>query len=313
MSALLSTSHEMPIFLDAATGQLFGTYTTPARGGSDIGFVLCPAAGGWSGRNRVAARLCRRVAADGYHVIRFDYHGFADSSGLNEASIRTDRPFVDDLDAAIDFLRQRGVRRMVLGGRCFGAATVLACAPRVSQLAGLVLIQPPLRTTQMSAVGKTPIVVDVGGRDVLRKLRATSRSELMRSRRTRQIYARLAVAALRGKLPGNGQRVRAGAPGVIDTLALLAAEQTPIAFIFGSEDGPLKDLERARTGRLGSIWAAPGTRFELLTVPGPLQGFPTTGGQATMIDAIVAWLARNVRPDVVAETNPERAQHAPYR
>lgn len=50
-------------------------------------------------RNRLYVRLARKLAARGFYVLRFDYHGVGESMG--KAQYDLEEPFVTDLDGAI--------------------------------------------------------------------------------------------------------------------------------------------------------------------------------------------------------------------
>ena len=69
---------ELPVRFPVADERAFGILTEPLGTARGIGVVLLNAT---SDRNRLQTRLARRLAAIGFHVLRFDYRGFGESSG----------------------------------------------------------------------------------------------------------------------------------------------------------------------------------------------------------------------------------------
>lgn len=98
------------------------------------------------GSHRQFLLLSRRLAAEGYPVMRFDYRGMGDSSG----EARNFETVSEDIGAAIDtfFGASQGAKRVVLWGLCDAASAALMYVqsrldPRV---AGLVLLNPWVRS-----------------------------------------------------------------------------------------------------------------------------------------------------------------------
>lgn len=97
------------------------------------------------GSHRQFVLLSRTLVEEGYPVFRFDYHGMGDSSGL--LSDFTDA--LDDVREAVRVFRQEtGVTEVVLLGLCDAAAASLMCVAEGLPLAGLVLINPWVRSEQ---------------------------------------------------------------------------------------------------------------------------------------------------------------------
>lgn len=119
------------------------------------GLVWVPAGqkvrqGAW----RMNVAIARRVARLGVPVLRFDCSGLGDSEGVRRHGqfvmdfygfIQTGG-FRDDVVAAANFLQQRtGVRSLVLGGLCGGAASALFAGPALgARVYGQVLIDLPV-------------------------------------------------------------------------------------------------------------------------------------------------------------------------
>ncbi len=92
--------HE-PVVLQAESGPLVGMVTEPVGEPINVGVVFF-SPGGYTisaQRNRWAVSMAERLAGQGMHTIRFDYHGIGDSAS-DLASFDQDRPFVGDGAAA---------------------------------------------------------------------------------------------------------------------------------------------------------------------------------------------------------------------
>jgi exosortase A-associated hydrolase 1 len=98
------------------------------------------------GSHRQFLLLARRLAADGYPSLRFDYRGMGDSGG----AMRDFEHVTDDIGAAIEAFQRAcpAVKRVVLWGLCDAASAALLYVqasgdPRAS---GLVLLNPWVRS-----------------------------------------------------------------------------------------------------------------------------------------------------------------------
>ena len=98
------------------------------------------------GSHRQFLLLSRRLAADGYPVMRFDFRGMGDSGG----ALRSFEAVTEDVGAGTNaFLGAcPTVKRIVLWGLCDAASAALlySQASRDSRIAGLVLLNPWVRS-----------------------------------------------------------------------------------------------------------------------------------------------------------------------
>ncbi len=97
------------------------------------------------GSHRQFVQLARRLARQGYPVLRFDATGMGDSNGL----LRTFEAFDNDIGAAIDTITDRtSVGKIVLWGLCDGASAALMYwqATRDPRVSGMVLCNPWVRS-----------------------------------------------------------------------------------------------------------------------------------------------------------------------
>lgn len=101
------------------------------------------------GSHRQFVLLARHLAAAGIPVFRFDYRGMGDAEGESRSFDAID----DDIRAAIEeFMRARPtMQRVILWGLCDGASAAVMYAPGDPRVAGLILLNPWVRTEQGQA------------------------------------------------------------------------------------------------------------------------------------------------------------------
>ena len=97
-----------------------------------------------AGSHRQFTLLARSLAAQGIAAMRFDYRGMGDSEGAMRGFENVD----DDLRAAIDtfFAQVPGLTEVVLWGLCDAASAAALYAAGDKRVAGLVLLNPWVRT-----------------------------------------------------------------------------------------------------------------------------------------------------------------------
>ena len=102
-----------------------------------------------AGSHRQFTLLARDLAAAGIPAMRFDYRGMGDSEG----DLQTFENVNEDLRAAIDrFMAEvPGMTEVVLWGLCDGASAAALYAPQDARVAGLVLLNPWVRTEEGAA------------------------------------------------------------------------------------------------------------------------------------------------------------------
>ena len=99
-----------------------------------------------AGSHRQFTLLARSLAAQGIAAMRFDYRGMGDSGG----AARNFDAVGDDLGAAIDqfIAAVPGMQQVVLWGLCDAASAALLYAAQDRRVAGLVLLNPWVRTEE---------------------------------------------------------------------------------------------------------------------------------------------------------------------
>lgn len=113
---------------------LFGVLTEPpAKRGLPAVILLNAGSIHHVGPSRLYVRIARELAAEGFATLRLDHEGIGDSV-LRGPGIENE-PYaesaMDDLSAAIAFLKQRGYDRFVVMGLCSGAHTAFHAARRL--------------------------------------------------------------------------------------------------------------------------------------------------------------------------------------
>lgn len=92
------------------------------------------------GPYRLWVRLARRLAAEGFAVLRFDLSGIGDSEPRRDA-LGFEEAALDDIRQVLDQMaRSRGVHRFVLMGLCSGADNSYLAALRDDRIVGIVLM-----------------------------------------------------------------------------------------------------------------------------------------------------------------------------
>ena len=88
-----------------------------------------------------ASRIARRLVAEGFAVLRFDFTGLGSSDGdFANTSFSSN---VQDLVAAAEYLREQTLAPALLVGHSLGGAAVLAAAHALPEVRGVVTIGAP--------------------------------------------------------------------------------------------------------------------------------------------------------------------------
>lgn len=137
---------ERALAFDCGGERLYGILSLPAGKAPATRGVLVVVGGPQyrAGSHRQFTLLARDLAQGGVPVLRFDYRGMGDSEG----AIRPFDEVEDDLRAALDAFMAAvpGLREVVLWGLCDAASAIGMYAARDARVAGLVLLNPWVRT-----------------------------------------------------------------------------------------------------------------------------------------------------------------------
>jgi pimeloyl-ACP methyl ester carboxylesterase len=298
---LLSTGvRERPAFFLSDGNTLFGVITEPEGPGNGVGVLLIQ--GGDTvnvslHRNRLAVRLARNLAADGYTCLRFDYHGLGESSG-DLGALHLHNPFTEDAEAAAEVMHQLGIDDLVLLGACFSARTALSAAPSIRGVRAVIMATPPV-----GGYGREDAMAERLSREwswsdyVRRAVRLETLANLARPSH-RQAYTRFARFKLRGaaRRPMSGDpTLRWVSPKLLAPLETMVERGIPVLVVYGDEDPLLGEWERAKAGRLGTILKRGGDLVEVVDdLPGVVHGFLGVDIQNRFLSLAVEWIRAKV-------------------
>jgi exosortase A-associated hydrolase 1 len=155
-----------------------------------------------AGSHRQFTLLARSLAAQGIAAMRFDYRGMGDSGG----DARDFEAVGDDLRAAVDQFTAAvpGMRQVVLWGLCDAASAALLYAAQDPRVAGLVLLNPWVRTAD--GIAKTTLKHYYRRRLMepdLWRLVLSGRFDYVRSARAMVRLVREALGARRAAAPAS--------------------------------------------------------------------------------------------------------------
>ena len=286
-----------PVFFPAGDETVFGLFT-PAHAPKGPGvLILSGGLHGTStvGRNRTFLRMAERLAEAGYSVLRFDYHGIGESTGL-AGGFGSDAPFATDAVAAARWMEGQGIDQIVLMGKCFGARLGWAAAEEIDGLAAVIAIDTPMRH-----YGKGERRISEHARaGVVDLARQTLRRETLRGlvdpkrRSSYQLIARAKLEAVRtrlsGKSSGGGNSADGVSRSLVRSFERLVERRVPVLFLYGVEDAGYRAFQQAREGRLGRLIERAGPLTDVQTVAGQVEGFAYADLQELVTDAMVAWL-----------------------
>jgi len=131
---------------------LIGEVATPI--GNRVASILClhplPTAGGMMDSHVYKKAANRLPAMAGIEVIRFNTRGTTSEAGTSDGTFGEGVSEKFDVEAAIEFtFNELGVEKLWVLGWSFGTDLALKFA-RDSRVKGLVLLSPPLRTSEVS-------------------------------------------------------------------------------------------------------------------------------------------------------------------
>lgn len=164
---------------------LVGELALPAIGAPVATLLWChplPTAGGYMDSHVIRKAANRLPAMAGIAVLRFNFRGVSSPRGLSEGSFGEGEQEGLDLEAALSFLHQQGLRSPWLVGWSFGTEVILMHAPDSAfAFSGAILLSPPLHRTRQSDLARwvgreEPVVAVVPEHDdFLQPAEATAR------------------------------------------------------------------------------------------------------------------------------------------
>ena len=298
---------EEPVYFPAGAHQLFGVLTRPVVESNSCAVLLIK--GGSPNlvsfqRNRLAVRIARRAAGLGYHVLRFDWHGVGESGGPLEA-FRLDRPFGDDVVAAVKWLQAQGFAQVLLVGSCYGGRAALMAARKLHGIGGVVLVSLSVAYDlyRLRADNLAVSQYERRGMD-LHRLRRLFNSAIRRA------YARKVWDKVRAIVARRWSRLTsrdAIDPTLVSTdvfgqLKHLLDHRVPVRFIYGTEDPFYRHFRRVNQGAFGRFLARYGDLVEVSAdIEGVVHDYTTVAVQDGTVEAVAQWL-RHRLPTTESQT-----------
>jgi hypothetical protein len=243
-------------------------------------------------------------------VLRFDYHGFGESSGpwtgsnLKHAMITLqtlDEPFTEDLLGAVEELHRRGLRRIAVMGRCFGSRAALSAVPHMPDLCAIGLVSLPLHGGGDAQHPISRWALDEVRDAARRGVRLRAIRGLLNPRRRERWLRKLRLAARQlirrpagGSSAGDGHAADWVSGAVIESVRTAVDRGVPVLFLYGRAESVYRDFVQAQTGPLGGIVARAGDGVTVTLVDGPTNNLTNLDIQETVLGRTQAWLESRV-------------------
>lgn len=202
-----------------------------------------------------AKNIAHALTANGFGVLRFDFTGLGESEG--EFAETNFSGNVEDLLAAVDFLRKNHKSPSLLIGHSLGGAAVLFAAKEIPEVKAVATIGAPSEITHVTRLIKSEInqitakgkaVVNLGGRDF------TIKEQFLRDLETKDLKE---VIKDLGKSMVFLHSPQDSVVGIVNAEELYKAARHPKSFI--SLDGADHMLSRKKdslyAGHVISAWA----------------------------------------------------------
>ena len=215
------TYGEQAIVFVCGGDSLVGIVANPVKPSTSLGVLIIVGGPQYRvGSHRQFVLLSRHLAEQGIPSMRFDCRGMGDATGVERSFEDID----DDIRAAVDcfFETSPGLEKVVLWGLWDGASAACLYAPKDSRVAGLVLLNPWVRTEVGEArtylkhyylrrllqpdfwkkLWGRQFAIGRSARDLLRSLRIASASRPAgTASKAEDLPSRMAAAAADARLP----------------------------------------------------------------------------------------------------------------
>lgn len=292
---------EKPAFFQAGPETLFGIFSRVQGLPNRTGVVI--SSGGLTGtstvgRNQMFVRLARRLAAMGHPTLRFDYHGIGESTGiLEEFRLDVADPFVTDIVGAAGWMRNQGIERLIVFGKCFGSRMALTAAPLIDQLHGLILVGAPVRDFGNGERGIARLATDLTVPDLAKRAFQARSIRRLADPKYRNAYAKVVLAKLRSlrSAPSAAGTSSDGprwvSPYFVKPFKQLLERGIPIQLIHGVEDEFYQDFLTAKEqSGLGGLLERFSSQVNVAVTPGQVRGFAQVAVQDAIIEAACSWV-----------------------
>ncbi|MEF8794598.1 MAG: alpha/beta fold hydrolase [Thiohalorhabdus sp.] len=262
------------------------------------------------GPNRLYVTLARRLARQGFTVLRFDLSAIGDSPARSDT-----RPFressVIETQEAMDFLaRTRGIETFLLGGICTGAVVAFRTALVAEGVQGIAMINAQDLVTEQPAQAQAYVRERAGARYYLRTALRQPRSwgRLLAGRASYRAIASALRTRIAGSRRGRQPLATAEAAEVRQGLQRFADPGTPLLLLYAEGDRGLDELDLI----LGDDrqWLDRSPWIDHQVVPGADHMFTLRDKQAAFLDHLEHWAQRAAGQTAGGEAAPT-LQEAP--
>ena len=244
-------------FGNGAGGRLAGVLHLPPETPNGFGVILCHGMES-SKESLKLLHLGESLSRVGFTVLRFDFTGVGESSGDFESITCTRQ--VEDLAAAHDVLRERGVERVGIVGSSMGGTTALMYAGAAEGVAALATLAAPFDPRELLERDFPPKAIEVW--------------------------------RVQGFIEFNGRRLTTDfleEALTIDVAAAVARIDCPVLVIHGDAD-PTVPVAQAV-----ALHAALPAGKELCILPGADHRFTRDEDRDAALGRVDEWVARHLR------------------
>jgi len=298
--------------------ELRGILHTPDRAPRGVGVILlCPGYKHRVGQNRLYIQIARNLCIQGYHVLRFDFHGLGESEGGIGRCVFGEfwrfvqtGGFVSDTLAAVGFVRQMTeVDKVILMGLCGGAITGLIAGAGEPCVDGLVLMNVPVMLesgssdwfTEKMPPGFSDLLVSgyikrmVSFRSWLRLLSFKSDYRLMWKSMSSKIRRTLHRSQPRSHSScRDDDRIN---PHFFKSFQSYCSSQRPLLLIFSGNDMYRWAFEADFEERFLQNGNTFGDSYSIFVVDGANHGFTRSEWLRALLEKTVDWVQQNFAAD----------------
>ena len=251
--------------------------------------------------------MARELAADRLIAFRFDYHGIGESTGVH-GPFRLQDPNDVDLQAALDWLRARGIQRFVLVGVCFGARTALQIADQRTDVEGIVLISMPVTDGSHWKFAVAGLAKRLSLGELARRGLRWSSVRHLGDPAMRRVFVKAVRARFSSPEPSRPDlsegQVEDGWSAISPTverqlIGIRGRVQTLL--IYGTGDEDHFDFERARQSDSSEALTPAPRTLDVVVGPMNVHSFARLSVQDDVVSTLRDWCGA-WRPDVESET-----------
>lgn len=251
-----------------------------------------------AGPHRLYVKAARRLCAEGFACLRFDFPGVGESDGdTKELDIDLFSETSHTVNAVSSFIHETGVEKVVLVGMCTGSRNAVRAARNDPRVGSLILLSMPVTFDR----SKTPIARLVARHNLGTRERIPRLYEFLKSTYLWSValktwswvlvfgsgYRRLKRAARTLSLAAKPRT------DVVEEMPAVCADVlaagTRVLFVYAQGDETLiSDFQRNVGNAAGRRGAR--HRYELRVMDGAGHVFAGLQTQETLIDSMVTWL-----------------------